>query len=207
MTAENQGVTETELKGTVSALNKMINLKNVPQKIFDVFQKVFGGTSLEVVPIRYDPKGNIEVFMIERPDSDTYWPNELHVPGTMVFAWDWLEGNKFEKPWDRLMKKEIIQNNEGSPVHVSTLLLNTKRGAETAYINNIVFKGPTSSEGGNWYPVDSLPGNIIDHHKIVVFEGIHDFVGSVISGHYSNQDISNRAVSKMIKQITKLKRN
>jgi hypothetical protein len=186
MTAENQGVTETELKGTVSALNKMISLKNVPQKIFDVFQKV---------------------FMIERPDSDTYWPNELHVPGTMVFAWDWLEGNKFEKPWDRLMKKEIIQNNEGSTVHVSTLLLDTKRGAETAYINNIVFKGPTSSEGGNWYPVDSLPANIIDHHKTVVFEGIHDFVGSVISGHYSDQDISNRAVSKMVKQITKLKRN
>lgn len=197
-------VSERETNATVSALQKMVQIQNVPQRIFDEFQKVFGGTSLEVVPIRYDEKGDIEIFMIKRPENDTYWPSQLHVPGTMVFAWDWDKGNDFSKPWKRLKKKEIIQNNEGVIIPVSTKHLDTLRGAETAYINNIVFKGPVSSEGGQWYPISSLPDNIIEHHKVIITEGVYDFVGSLMSGHYEDRKLSNRAIKNMVRQISVL---
>lgn len=197
-------VSEQETKSTVSAIQKMIKIKNVPQRIFDQFQKVFGGTSLEVVPIRYNEKGGIEIFMIKRPENDMYWPSQLHVPGTMVFAWDWSANNDFSKPWSRLMKKEIIQNNEGVVMPVSTIHLDTLRGAETAHINNIVFKGPVSDEGGGWYPITSLPDDIIAHHKVIITEGVYDFVGSIMSGHYEDKQLSKRSIKNMVRQISKL---
>jgi hypothetical protein len=197
-------VTEKEVEATVSALQKIVILKNIPQRIFDVFQKVFGCASLEVVPIRYSEDGEIEVFMTKRPENDTYWPNEWHIPGTMVFAWDWFSGNKFDVAWKRLKKKEIIQDSNGSANQVDTLFLNTKRGAETAIIHNLVFKGPTKSDGGKWHKISELPENIIEHHKEIVFWGIHDFVASVMSGNYNDSELSQVAVDRMNTQITGL---
>jgi len=199
-------ITQEEERMTLYAFEKMVRLQNVPQKIFDMFQKVFGGTSLEVVPIRYDEKGNIEVFMMKRSASDTYWPGEFHVPGTMVFAWDWIKGNGFDSAWKRIKKSEITQNNNGSLVSVSTLHLNTKRGAETACVNNIVFKGPTSSEGGEWFAIDKLPSNVIDHHQPIIFDGLHDFVAAVKSGHYQDAELGEVAIENVVSQISQLKR-
>lgn len=199
-------ISKEEERMTLSAFEKMIRLKNVPQKIFDTFQKVFGGTSLEVVPIRYNKDGNIEVFMMKRPSTDTYWPGEYHVPGTMVFAWDWTKGNGFDSAWERIKKKEVAQNNDSSLMPVSTLYLDTKRGGETACVNIIVFKGPTSNESGEWFAIDNIPSNIIDHHKPIIFEGIHDFVAAIKSGYYLDTELGEMAIENMISQISNLKR-
>lgn len=178
----------------------------LPRPVFDEFQKTFGGTSLEVVPLRYDGDGKIEVFMTQRPASDTYWPGELHVPGTMVFPWDWVAGNRFDAAWERLTKSEIIQPKGGQRVMVDTIFLNTKRGAETAVVFNLVFKGTVSDTGGSWYSISDLPTNIIEHHREIVFHGVHDFVGSVMAGNYSDGSLSHTAIENMVSQVTNFKR-
>lgn len=199
-------IQQKEVKSFNRILDKIVTLKRLPTEIFNQFQKVFGGTSLEVVPIRYDTDGKIEVFMLKRPADDPYWPDRFHVPGTMVFAWDWFEGNGLKKPWQRIEDKEKIPTSKGVLMEVETKLLDTKRGLETALVNNLVFSGPVSVDGGEWFKIDELPKNLVDHHRVILFDALHTFVGDIKSGRYSNK-FSDNLINNMVCQITQLKRN
>ncbi len=198
-------ITPAEKATTIAVLDKITKLKNVPQEIFDVFQYSFGGTSLEVVPIYLASDGTMKVFLSKRPDTDTYWPGELHIPGTMVFPWDGENGNGFDNAWRRLNKKEIMQQLEGKPIHVSTLSLNTRRGSETAVVHDVIISDPSPVDGGDWYSISELPNNIIDHHLLIIREGLLFFAASVKSGHYDRKDLDSNAIQNIINQTTLIK--
>lgn len=195
-----------DVKTTLEVVAKIINNRNLPQSIFNEFQKAFGGTSLEVVPIKFDATGNIQVFLTQRPMSDPYWPGDYHVPGTMIFPWDLELKDGFDEGWARLMSKEIMSSEHVSSVSsVETLSLKTRRGAETAVVHNLVFRDdPGGIKGGEWFDINDLPKNLVEHHHQIIFTGIHDFVSSVIvEGQYTNSRITEETKIGMLRNITK----
>jgi|GEM_PF-3817005 len=132
-------------------------------------------TCLELVPLRKNPEtGSTQVLLYQRPESDPWWPGELHSSGTVVLKKDM---DNHALPFDRLLGEEGelkggVQTNS-QPTFVEQSYRSpedTGRGTELALVYYI--EATHTSENptvGTWIDVDeSFPGNaggqVIEHH-------------------------------------------
>jgi hypothetical protein len=126
----------------------------------DVFMQIARLTVLsiiEFVPMRMND-GKVEVLLLSREADDPLWPNELHVPGTVIRPTD-TEGNIY-KAFERILNDELKGTESSSPHYVGSNLHPSKRGMEQAQIYWVEVTGEPTI--GQFHVVDELPSNVIE---------------------------------------------
>jgi hypothetical protein len=71
----------------------------------------------------------LKVLLTRRPDNDTYWPGEWHIPGTVIRATD--NEHTFRSCFDRILRDELHDLvTITDPAYVSTEFWDIERGRE-----------------------------------------------------------------------------
>ena len=125
---------------------------------YDVFVEVARLTVLsiiEFVPLRKNEKGEVEILLLSRGEDDPIWPNDLHVPGTVVRPTD-NEGQVY-LAFERILNDELQGTNVSAPHYVGNILHKSKRGTEQAQVFWVEVLGDPLI--GHFYEIDSLPEN------------------------------------------------
>lgn len=108
-------------------------------------------------------EGRLHILLT--PRSDEYWPNSVHVPGSIVRTTD-REGD-YEDALGRVQLNELRRlHYQGVPKFAGCGIVKTRRCTE----NYVVFVVFTDQEPavGKFYPADNLPKNLIDHERRVI---------------------------------------
>jgi hypothetical protein len=145
---------ESELDELVSYL-KRLDQGFYPEQIFQEFCRLTANPIIETVPYRIDDQGLIEIFLVERTASDPVWPNQLHVPGTVVRSSD----QNFEAAFERIFQNELKGAAHDQPLKIQDIIHNSGRGNEVAQIFALKLLG--DPDFGSFYPADKLPENIV----------------------------------------------
>ena len=127
-----QQLSEDELRQIVSGLAKL-DPGLLPFEIFHQFARLAVMPVIEVVPFRTNPDGNIEILLISRSANDPNWPNQLHVPGTVIRSTDQLDS--YKSAFHRIFDGELQKVKVSEPVFVQNLLHHSGRGVETSQIH------------------------------------------------------------------------
>ena len=128
--------------------------------LFYASARWFGEAVLELYICRRTPEGCKQVYLIPRSADDPFYPSMLHMPGARK-----LPTETDQDHFRRALKETPFD----SSVYVEYILstpLKTKRGTDFSDIRRIVV--PYNSKQQDFYDVDNLPRNIIEHHKTMI---------------------------------------
>lgn len=156
MVEKDSGLSPDEVRITAELLSRF-QPGFLPLDIFHQIARLTVLTSVEMVPFKLDNAGKTQVLLLRRPSDDMFWPNKLHLPGTIVRATD--EGENFEGVFQRLLVGEM-GNPEvvRGPAIFGTVMRPNIRGKETLVMSWVQIA--TNPRGG-FYPVDGLPEDFI----------------------------------------------
>jgi len=144
-------------KKEIQVLTKLLGKLQPGLLPLDIFLQIARLTVLpilEVVPVRmHDAKA--QVLVLPREANDGLWPDDVHVPGTVLRADD---KGALEKALERI-KKELGGASLGEPVFVQTVFHESKRGWELAFVFWAEMGGEPKL--GQYYDLENLPGNIM----------------------------------------------
>ena len=156
---DKQHLTDRQIQ-QVTALLGELEPGDLPEPIFFELSRLMVVPVVELVPLRMRGN-NLEVLLLDRGEDDPYWPETVHVPGTVFMATD-TPGN-LEDALSRLIEGELrgVATN-GEPQFVKTIFHQTKRGKQLANVHFIELA--QEPDVGEFYLVDDLPGNTMDHH-------------------------------------------
>jgi len=151
----------------------------LPYPIFVQIARLVALPIVEFVPLRKSDQG-VEVLLIARPEDDPLWPGLLHTPGTVIRATD-LHKEQQENwlAFERILKEELGGTEVKTPHYVGCIFHQSKRGAEQAQLYWVEVLG--DPKAGTFYPVNSLPDNLIDSQLRFITEA---------SRHFQNQHSS-----------------
>lgn len=140
----------------------------IPEPLFSEMSRLVVRPAIELVPFKKGEDGSIKVLMIKRPPEDPFWPNELHVPGTVL-----LPSDTIEEAFGRLSKKEVKSPLE-NPKFVDFVLHQTRRGKELALVHWVEID--EEPQEGRFYDVSNLPEETIEHHRTVIETALKDYL-------------------------------
>ena len=129
--------------------------------LFYLSARMFGEACLELYICRLTPEGKQQVYLIPRPANDPFYPSMLHMPGARKIPTE-MDGDHLR----RAIKETPFNLTNGCVEYIMSTTLKAKRGVEYADIRRIVV--PYNSEHRNFYDVNSLPGDIISHHVLII---------------------------------------
>lgn len=78
---------ENEIKQAVDVISRL-EKGFLPFDLFIALASKITMPTMELLPVRKGKNGDIEVLLTQRPADDPYWPNEWHIPGTVIRASD-----------------------------------------------------------------------------------------------------------------------
>lgn len=143
----------------------------LPGEIFHAIARLTVLTALEMVPFRLDEMGRTQVLLIRRSLQDKFWPNMLHVPGTIIRATD--EGENFEGAIERLLKEEMGDPPVvRGPIVFGVGLHPSVRGVETLIMSWVQLQ---DSPKGEFYLVDDLPTELIEEQIPLIHQAMGNF--------------------------------
>jgi hypothetical protein len=149
-------LSETEIE-QLTLLLKKLEPGFLPYDIFMQIARLTVLSIIEFVPMRMrDDK--VEVLLLSRGDDDPLWPNELHVPGTVIRPTD-TEGNIY-KAFERILKDELNGTETSHPYYVGSNLHPSKRGMEQAQIYWVEVTGEPKI--GKFHNAEALPPNVME---------------------------------------------
>ena len=151
-----QDLSQADQEQLVSLLKKL-KPGFLPLDIFIELARLTVLSIIEFVPLRLNKKGEAEILLLSRGSDDLIWPNELHVPGTVVRPTD-NEGNIY-LAFERILKDELNGTPVSTPHYVGSNLHKSKRGAEQAQIYWVEVVGEPVV--GKFYPLDKLPVRVM----------------------------------------------
>ena len=129
-------------------------------ELFNEIARVTVGTAIEAVILR-KKFGCTEVFLTKRPDGEAYgglW----HCPGTFL-----RPGEDEADAFKRLEDKEKV----GKFTNKRFIGYKNTPNEERGHIIQLIFLcdiEPVAGNVGTWYPVDNLPTNIVDNHRVIL---------------------------------------
>jgi hypothetical protein len=127
----------------------------LPFPLFQEFARLMVLPIVELVPLRKSMNGDIEILLLPRDDTDPIWPDQLHVPGTVVRATD----NTVAECLNRLVLGELIDGSYSIPTFATNILHDSGRGKESSQVYWVeVTKEPTI---GSFYPYRNLPSRVV----------------------------------------------
>lgn len=141
---------------------------------FDIFTEVCRLTVtpvLEIVCLRRDDKGKIEVALLKRSADDPNWPNMYHVPGAVITPTDIDAG--LDGVVDRVCTEKLSVNSVNKPKFVMNDLCKVKRGVELAVVFAIEVDGEIA--GGQFHDASTLPGNLIEGHDTFISQALKQY--------------------------------
>lgn len=163
------GLSESEIKQTVSLLSKL-EPGYLPFELFLEVYRLTPAPTLQIIPLRRNPEGKIEVQLIQRPADDPLWPNLWHNPGTVLRATD-----TFGSACNRLFDDELGGFGTAEDLaFVDNTLSKSDRGTEAIMLYRIEAEDGEPSEG-KFFPADDLPTNIIASEVPHIKRAVADF--------------------------------
>lgn len=135
-------------------------------ELFDSIAKLSVSVAIETVSFRIE-NGKIEVYLTQRSPIDTAYPNQWHCPGSFI-----RPGEEISDVLQRLEKKETGIIFKGAN-HIATV----NNPAETrGHIVQLIHLCEICGQGrGKWFPLDQLPKNIVEQHRIIIQKALAYF--------------------------------
>lgn len=129
----------------------------LPPEIFQAVTRLVATPIVEVVPLRRGKQGKPEVLLLRREADDPVWPNQLHVPGTVVRSSD-TAGN-FGDAMGRI-SNELGGVTLKSPTFVQNIIHHSGRGMEVSQIYWVEISGDEPLRG-EFFMADDVPEGIV----------------------------------------------
>lgn len=122
----------------------------VPPEIFNQIMKLNKPVAVEVFNVK-DVDGNFYVNMVMRSPDDEFWPNQHHIPGSIMRANDTIESTIM-----RVMNRELGVNIPQEELKFDVVnVCDNEDGRST--ILQLIVRTSYGVEGENWFPIESLP--------------------------------------------------
>lgn len=167
---------ENEIKQAVDIISRL-QKGLLPLELFHAVAAKTVTPTVDLVPVRRGKDGEPELLLVQRPADDPYWPNEWHVTGAMIRAFD-KEGADFLDAKKRVLEGElhgtIRMINE--PQYIGAKFWDVARGRELEHV--FYFETDAKDEDvveGKFFTENNLPELTISHHKILIPEIIAAF--------------------------------
>lgn len=140
-----------------------VQIKNgwMPRELFYASARMFGETCLELYIYRCTPQGKEQVYLIPRSDSDPFYPGMLHMPGVRKIPTE-TDADHVR----RALKETPFKISLSSVEYFASSTFRAKRGTEYADIRRVAV--PYNARQVDFYDVDNLPRNIIEHHRAII---------------------------------------
>ncbi len=154
-------LSESEIVQTAELLTR-IPAGFLPFPIFRQVARLAVFSIVEVVPMRLNGNGEIEILLLERgeekQDWPELWPGILHTPGTVIRPTDKL--GSYAQAFHRILHEELHDVELASePQYVYNILHHNKRGTESAQV--FIAEVIGEPKAGAFYPAKHLPSNIM----------------------------------------------
>lgn len=149
----------------------------MPYNIFLAWLGNFYANSAEVAIVR-DQGDGPEIFLTERPPNDPFFKGK-HVTGGIV-----VPGKNLKDTIERVWNVEFGSTEELPQVEFVDFFERMKgselgevvRGQETGFLFLVRVTEDFKSKKGEFYPLKSIPGDILPHHKIMI-ERLKSYLG------------------------------
>jgi hypothetical protein len=130
----------------------------VPIEIWYEHMRLNGSVTIELNLYRVvDDK--IQFYMTRRPETDPFYPNQLHMPGTMLTGAD----TSAEDAIRRIKNKEVPWLIMDEPKNISAYIRKTPRGTEGVFMFTAqVYSGGSPDK---WFDAENLPEDTVENHK------------------------------------------
>ncbi len=147
-------------KTLLAGLLRLINPhKPLGTKLFDAIARVSVSVAFEAVALRRNRQtGETEVFLIQRPENDSAYPGQWHVPGSVLHP-----SENDEHVLKRLSRREF-----GVPIIKSKFVAMVSTPGEVrGHFLSLVYRVELDGDpkNGNWFPVNKLPKQTVETHK------------------------------------------
>jgi hypothetical protein len=164
---------DEQISQTVDLLKKL-EPGFLPYPIFEQFARLVVMPVVEIIPLRLQENGEVEVLLIDRGSEDPLWPNMLHTPGTIIRTDDMkVEEAHDWKAFQRLFHDELKDTEVGAPHYVGSIFHQSKRGAEQAQLYWVEVTG--EPQVGGFYPVTKLPEKLIHSQTAFIRHAAESF--------------------------------
>lgn len=164
-------LSDDEIKQAVDVLNR-VPKGFLPQALFIAVAAKVTMPTMELVPVRQNQNGDVEVLLTQRPNDDPYWPSQWHMPGTIIRASD-NEGTDFSSGVERVLQNELhgTVHMIGKPRYIGMKFWDVARGRELDQV--FYFETDAKDEDvveGQFFSVKNLPESTVSHHKVMIPE-------------------------------------
>lgn len=171
--SDHQNISKSEIRNVVEGLEKL-QPGLLPFEIFHAVTRVVATPIIELVPIRRNEDNQPEVLLVRRDADDPVWPNQLHVPGTVIRGSD--EEGSFKDAFGRI-SKELGGIALEDPTLVKNIIHHSGRGMEVSQIYWADISGIEQVEG-EFYPADNLPDDLVQSQLDFIPEAVAHFISS-----------------------------
>ncbi len=163
------GLDDSEIKRTVELLSKL-EPGYLPFEIFLQVYRLAPSPTLQIIPLRRNAEGNVEVQLIRRPADDPLWPNLWHNPGTVLRATDTFGG-----ACNRLFDDELGGFGTAEDlIFVENTFNKSLRGTEVILLYRMD-AGEGEPDEGEFFAVDDLPVDVIESEIPLIKLAATDF--------------------------------
>ena len=160
----------------LTALIRRLPLEGTSAKVFTEIAKKFVLVTINLVVLRFET-GRLQVLLLQRSKHDPCWPNEWHIPGTVLRRTDFPGvpiGSDY--PILRIEQVELKAKLKNPPILVGEMYLPaTRRGAELTKF----FLGELEDNKivqGKFFSLDDLPGEVGFPEEALVLRAARQFV-------------------------------
>lgn len=154
--------TEEDIHRAAAIIEQLPQTGLLPTDLFLAISRRWVNAIVELVPVRHTSK-KIEILLIRRPPDDPNWPNELHVPGTVLRATDLPRG--VQSALERIRADELkLSAYDKTPTFVDFEFHQMKRGPELALVFYVDLTGIDMSVGV-WTDSSELPNDIVEGQR------------------------------------------
>ncbi len=128
------------------------------RELFNAIAKLKVILTPEVVCLRNNQQGAMEVYLIKRAEDDSAYPGQWHIPGSAMRF-----GEELEDVFLRLEQKEIGLKITSKKF---AFHFNNPKEARGHFFSLIYICSLEEGQGfGQWFPVTNLPENTISYHR------------------------------------------
>jgi hypothetical protein len=163
----NKKLSDDETKIVADLLSKL-EPGFLPFPIFHEVTRLTAMPIIEVVPLRRNDVGKVEILLLQRPSDDPIWPNQLHVPGTVIRALD-----SFESAFGRIMSKELNNLPTTELKFVKNIIHHSGRGMESSQVYWIEVRAKPTD--GHFYDINDLPKTLVKSQMDFIPAAIDDY--------------------------------
>lgn len=171
--SKTEKLSSEEVHDVVNGLSKL-DPGVLPFEIFHAVTRLVATPIVELVPVRLNEDGKPEILLLRREANDPVWPNQLHVPGTVVRGSD--EEGSFKDAFNRI-SKELGGIALENPTLVKNIIHHSGRGMEVSQIYWADI-GDIEPAQGEFFAADNLPDNIVQSQLDFIPDAVAHYVAS-----------------------------